>query len=784
MSLITRLRLVPLVLLVLALLPRLVSPGAFVTWDEPVWTYRSIRFLHALRTGDLAGTLLVGHPGVLTMICGAVGIAIRAAALRGAGGDDLAWLAALPSLEPADSLALQRLGPWVASAQFGLALLNGICVVAIYALARRLMGERAALLAGVLVAFDPFHIALSRVLHIDAAASNLMLLSFLALLLFFRSDSRKWILLSGEFAGLAMLTKSYALFLAPLTMLMLGLWLGFRRSSVRQAGSSLFGWGLAASGTFFACWPAMWVAPRTTMAEVLGTAFGYAGEPYTTSDYFLGRVVENPGPLFYPVAIALRTTPLIWLGLLLLAVACVRGSRRDGVICALAREQRGVAAALLLFAVLFALPMTVAAKKYDRYMLPVILSFDLLTAAGLASWIEGTKVRKAIIMIAFAAQIAFVLSFHPYYLAYYNPLVGGTTVARSILPVGWGEGMEQVAAYLNEKVDGRDLIVASNGNPGLATRFKGSAVELTERGAAISDYVVLYVSDMQQGSPLVQPWLEREPEKTFDVAGMEYARVIANDFSATLAAYLEGELGTNDVVVLDSASPLARYPLPVHVLSPEHPEQLEQELGEVTRGRSRLWYVAYPGGDATGSLHYELDAHAVLEEERTFGGTAVLCYRLDPTSHLGLPPTWQASGARFDDVLGLDRFALEEPDLLPGRGLGIALDWQALRDPDRNYALSLRLVDSSGRLWAKEDRWLVDALGLSTAAWTAGHKATTRHLLAVQSDIGSGPYELQLVVYDVETVQQLSAQRPGEGLVPHLTFGPISAATGLPEPLS
>ena len=41
-----------LVLFILALLPRVLNLDAFITWDEPMWVYRSIKFLTSLRRMD------------------------------------------------------------------------------------------------------------------------------------------------------------------------------------------------------------------------------------------------------------------------------------------------------------------------------------------------------------------------------------------------------------------------------------------------------------------------------------------------------------------------------------------------------------------------------------------------------------------------------------------------------------------------------------------------------------------------------------------------------------
>ena len=45
----------------------------------------------------------------------------------------------------------------------------------------------------------------------------------------------------------------------------------------------------------------------------------------------------------------------------------------------------------------------------------------------------------------------FAFIHHPYYFTYYNPLVGGSRVAPHVLFVGWGEGLDAVAAWLKQQ---------------------------------------------------------------------------------------------------------------------------------------------------------------------------------------------------------------------------------------------------------------------------------------------------------------------------------------------
>jgi hypothetical protein len=37
----------------------------------------------------------------------------------------------------------------------------------------------------------------------------------------------------------------------------------------------------------------------------------------------------------------------------------------------------------------------------------------------------------------------------PYYLSYYNPLMGGPRKAPQVMQIGWGEGLDQAGRYLD-----------------------------------------------------------------------------------------------------------------------------------------------------------------------------------------------------------------------------------------------------------------------------------------------------------------------------------------------
>ena len=61
-------------IIIVALIPRLLDLSAFLTLDEFLWLDRSRNFLLALHAHDWADTFQTGHPGVITMWSGGLGL--------------------------------------------------------------------------------------------------------------------------------------------------------------------------------------------------------------------------------------------------------------------------------------------------------------------------------------------------------------------------------------------------------------------------------------------------------------------------------------------------------------------------------------------------------------------------------------------------------------------------------------------------------------------------------------------------------------------------------------
>lgn len=593
-----RLLLIIAVLFFVAWFPRVLGLDRFVTPDERKWLARSANFYQAVSQGDLANTFQREHPGVTVMWAGTLGFLQRfpsyAQSAPGQFAWDLehieAWLLHNTSHTPLEMLVAGRW--WVV-------LAISLALTLSYFPLRRLLGEKVALLALLIVLWDPFHIALSRQLHPDGLTASL---SFLALTTFlawlYGGQQRRYLIGSGIVMGLAWLTKSPTILLAPIAGLLVGFeWLSNRRDGdaerrarreltslapsppvpeLPSTGSGtvdglprflslskgplltgLVAWGLLSLLVFVACWPAMWVEPLGTLDKMLAETSDYV-EGHVNVNYFMGQPTFDPGLFFYPVAYLFRTTPIVLIGLIAAFVLAWPQRRRTRLPFD-HPPTRHAAAGLLLFALVFTLAITVGAKKFDRYLLPAFLPLDVLAAlgwVGLAKVIglelgfiekEGVSQPKDVRLdptgekpwwhSAMVGAFLFLLVLpagltYPYYFTYYNPLVGGTLTAPNALFVGWGEGLDEAAAWLNEQPDAEKLHVATWYADGpFSYFFRGQSAILNNVSPLRwldSDFMIHYVNQWQRQkpSPEAVAWFSKhEPVHVVRANGLELARI-------------------------------------------------------------------------------------------------------------------------------------------------------------------------------------------------------------------------------------------------------------------
>jgi hypothetical protein len=404
------------------------------------------------------------------------------------------------------------------------ALVGALGVAAVALLGWRLLGPGPGIAAGLLLAFEPFLIAHARVAHLDSGLTTYAAITTMSALVFWwRGGSWPYLALSGVAMGLAFLTKAPSVFLVGFVPLLVGLrWLtsGRRLGDLPKLALQLVSWGLIAGAVGLLLWPALRVDPTGTVLKMAQFTERVGGGEH--DNFFAGQVTDDPGPLFYPLALLLRLSPITLVGVGL-AILCWRAHTAN---------ERRIFLLLALYCVGFMAMMDIGPKKFDRYVLPTFPMLGLL--AGLGLWQLACLLRDRdrrlvplALGLAVLIQVVTLLPFFRYPLSYYSPLPGGGAVAERLVLVGWGEGLDQVGAWIDSQP--RPLgepTVATSYHRVLQAQLMGSAVPLEH--VRMADYVVPYVNTLQRGadSDVLAPYLtSATPVYAVTINGIEYARV-------------------------------------------------------------------------------------------------------------------------------------------------------------------------------------------------------------------------------------------------------------------
>lgn len=815
-----------------ALAPRLWRIDAHLTPDELRWVCRSLGFHTGLRTGDLALTLQTGHPGVVTMWLGGLGLPVEpeaawSQACLGSRSSELLY-----ELDPADRrVILDRLY----AGRRRIAVFTALLAGAIVWLAGRLLGRRVAGIAAPLVALDPFWLAHGRFLHLDGVLTGLVTVTLLALLLhlvgpddavgqgdaagrgaaFGPARGRPWLVASGVGLGLSLAAKSPALFVVGFGGL---LWLATarrRRVGLRAMAGEGALWLAVAAATLVVVWPALWASPLAVGRLYLGEFASHGTATLERASFFAGEVRDDAGPAFYWIVWWLRTSPWVLVGVPLAAAGWVVGRRRGGRSGGVEVEVEGdvevaadvdadgagnpagdrravVVGALLGFVVLFTLFLSAASKEFDRYLLPAFPAADIAAAAGWVTamgwlgrwagrwrqggWWRGGWARHAVplpVAIVWATQLGVVLPIGPYWVTWYDPLAGGAERAQRLMLVGWGEGLDQAAAWLNAQPGAAELEVASRYRAAFGLLFDGRNVQTERYDPDTTDYLVVMLNQVQrhQDAELLATFMGVDPPAfAAEIGGITLAWVYRNRADEPVQAFL-AEHGdpTRDALALRGGHILMRrYDGPlvrIGFTDTMDADAVARRLRLAFARAERLWFVHRAEGERAPVdrwLATLLATGARRFDTARLGDLVVEGYTdADPRAFAPPPPLPLAVDLGPAGALGLRALGLPPGPWPNDRQAGLTIRWQSPTPLDPPPTLSVQLLDATGAPRAHLDVPLAagggsrdgdvddgdgDATAGAAVAAGAPSPVTDRHALDVVG-LPPGDYTLSIGAY-------------------------------------
>jgi hypothetical protein len=743
-------------LLLLAFGLRLAPLNRYVTPDEPGWVYRAIRFTEAFVARDWAGTAVAGHPGVTTTWLGALSVKATQLLAPTESAAHLEWIRRLAWLDPENGEAFGHLSYFLPCGRVAVALTTTLGLATLGPLLARPFGRRTALLVTGLLAFDPFLVGHSGLLHTDGLVTTFVMLALAAALDgLYEPDRVGWWGLSGVFAGLAILTKTPAIVLLPFVGL-IQLIAHLRRhlipraplrdtakprSLTQRALSVAFHFLLfllMATLTIGVLYPALWGDPDATVRSLFSLAERHV-ESTQRDVFFAGRFQRDPGPIFYPTILLFRLSPIA-LGGLAIGLAAIRR---------LSPSRRLTFLLMLTFALGFGALMSVGVKKHDRYLLPV---FPPLTVAAAVGWAylgkhlseRGISLRGRDLPPSFSHPVLLILqalmalAFLSCPLAYANPLAGGPWVASRVIEMDWGEGMGTAARWLNRRTGAKDLVVATDSVPTFASVFAGRTVPVDQVSRA--DYIAL---------PAHHPAdrLSAQPAHRLTLGFVDRAVVYTNTAPVRQAAFLAENAADGDLIVVDADTPLLdHYAGPAIIIPVAHlPTQtaMADQLAEVTSGHT-LWLVADPAASPITARHLRQTVESIATPVRT---TTIAAAEITSYTRVESEiPAIKSQTATFGHQIDLVDSAL--PTGPVGEPFDVVLRWQAAVQPPGDLQAALHLYDPAGHVWDSVGQPILNTTTFPASAWAPGEWADNAFRVKVPPHIPPSVYELHLTVND------------------------------------
>jgi hypothetical protein len=413
-------------------------------------------------------------------------------------------------------------------------------------------------------------------------------------------------------------------------------------------------------------------------------------------------------------------------------------------------------------------------------------------------------------LLILGTQLALTLPHHPYYYTYWNPLLGGLRQAAQVLPVGVGEGLDQVAVYLNDQPAAKNIKLALANSTKIGPVFKGQTIALDNQDGrwVQSDYVLIYISQLQRAKhdPNILNYLRRQsPVFTVSLHGLDYAWL----YPGPAAQYYGGGYKLEGRGTLFGYS-FCALPSPCSRASTETVEILAGDMLPVTlywrnegQRESDRFFVrlmdldGYVWAEAivqprSGFEEASRQENAIMESEanlalpvgmppgdyffksgfRTDSGEIVGYFELPdntrpiqvstartyPQKQTFVPP--HPAHFSVNNDLILLGYNLESEQAVPGANLWATLYWQALTDMTHDYVILLRLLNNRQQELVY---WLGRPVrsGYPTTEWKVNQIVQDPWRLQLPSDTQPGPYELEIALFDAASETEVARARLG-----------------------
>jgi hypothetical protein len=368
-----------------------------------------------------------------------------------------------------------------------------------------------------------------------------------------------------------------------------------------------------------------------------------------------------------------------------------------------------------------------------------------------------------------------------------------------LINIGWGEGLDQAAAYLNQLPDASQKTVTAWYSYQFAPFFKGRSIDLASNEPALTaEYAVLYINQVQRGLPsqeLLAYFQDRQPMHTVRLEGLDYAwiypgpiisRKLPERITHLAGAVLGGAVRligydvSEEVIHADDNLYITLYWESLYHVREDYNVyvRLVDKMGNVWGRVDRLplgglWRTNQwePGmyirdeyrlnlrpGTPPGDYYlevamYSFDTGETFGVARNIGQVRVTPpHRLPGLSEIAMQHTLRMSVAPGLELMGYD---LGTEKVGPGERLPVTLYWRASHSIDEDYMVSLDAKSVAGN---EGGGWLnrLASEDYPTSRWRRGEVIVDVHQLQMPPAARSGFYLLSMRLADSMTKEYVS----------------------------
>ena len=320
--------------------------------------------------------------------------------------------------------------------------LSSFAAVLVFIIGARYISLYAGIASGMIFSMMPIPLGHSQIAMYEPFGLFFFTASMFAFFLFLEKPNKKSMILSGITLGLALLSRETHLMLLP--MMFIVIYLKNKSAKIKNLKSLIYKtlstFGIAFL-TFFVFWPMPFFHLGWEFNYFMNIRVNTAG---SIPEVFFGHLMLTPIPYYFVYFII--TTPLV-----VLLLALIGAKKID-------RSKNWVWYSLILwFCFPFLLSFYPKREHGIRYIIQITIPLALIAAMGfeivVSKFVKKFSYKILLLIPLFLYQFLILLRITPYYIDYFNIVVGGAknVYEKRLFQLGWwGEGIKEAFTYLDK----------------------------------------------------------------------------------------------------------------------------------------------------------------------------------------------------------------------------------------------------------------------------------------------------------------------------------------------